>query len=305
MIFSEIYGRYFKTVQAILTEAAKAPLTDGQIARLVQKHAFGESMLTIPHALKTDWPLLDEEGRTVLRHAPTTPLTTLEKRWMKTLLDDPRVRLFAPPADWLADEKPLFPLEALVWYDRYADGDPYTDPGYISRFSTVLTALRENRRLKVRFVSGHGGECRWNCVPLRLEYSAKDDKFRLIVLHDERQSTVNLARLKECAAGEYADPVVPPAPRKRTAVVELTDDRNALERAMLQFSYLEKQTERLEDGRYRISLRYEAEDETELLINLLSFGPVLRVTAPERLARDLRQRVERQQALFAPQMPNK
>ena len=80
-------------------------------------------------------------------------------------------------------------------------------------------------------------------------------------------------------------------------VLELTDDRNALERVMLHFSYLEKETERLDDNRYKISLYYEKEDEAELLIRVLSFGPVLKVVSPDAFVEKLRKKLEKQKKL--------
>ena len=65
--------------------------------------------------------------------------------------------------------------------------------------------------------------------------------------------------------------------KKRVLILELTDERNALERAMLHFSHLTRETKRLDKNRYQIKLFYEREDETELLIRVLSFGPVLKV----------------------------
>ena len=84
---------------------------------------------------------------------------------------------------------------------------------------------------------------------------------------------------------------------KRILVLELTDERNALERVMLHFSHLDKETERIGDNRYRITLHYEQEDETELLIRVLSFGPVLKVVFPEDFIKKLCERLEKQKKL--------
>ena len=74
----------------------------------------------------------------------------------------------------------------------------------------------------------------------------------------------------------------------------LWDERNALERVLLHFSHFEKETVRLGDREYQVTLRYEIADETELLIRVLSFGPMLRVTAPQRFIRLIRERLEQQ-----------
>ena len=95
MLFSEIYGSYFNVVAAVLSEAAENTLTTGKLTAIVQEKAFAESVLSIPAALQSGaWPLLDSGYHTVLRGKPTMPLTTLQKRWLKALLSDPRIALF-------------------------------------------------------------------------------------------------------------------------------------------------------------------------------------------------------------------
>ena len=84
---------------------------------------------------------------------------------------------------------------------------------------------------------------------------------------------------------------------KRILVLELTDERNALERVMLHFSHLNRETERIDDNHYKITLYYEREDETELLIRVLSFGPVLKVIFPDDFIKKLCDRLEKQKKL--------
>ncbi len=297
MLFSEVYGSYFNVAAAVLGEAVSGELTDRRLLEIVREKAFAESVLSLPAALRGgDWPLLTGELDTPVRHVPTMPLTTLQKRWMKALLLDPRIRLFDPPREGLEDAPPLYTPDMFVWFDRYSDGDPWEDEGYISRFRTVLTALREGRKLWVRYRGGHGGERRCDCLPRRLEYSPKDDKFRLIAAVPRHPLTVNLARMEECrlldppAPGEYR----PQRPVRRRLTLELIDRRNALERAMLHFSDLEKETRRLSEDRYQLTLRYDHSDETELLIRVLSFGPMLRVISPESFKALIRERLAMQ-----------
>ena len=46
------------------------------------------------------------------------------------------------------------------------------------------------------------------------------------------------------------------------------------------------------------ALYYDPSDETELLIELLSFGPVIRILGPENFLKQVRERVKRQHELF-------
>lgn len=301
MIFSELYGSYFKAVSSILAKAVDGSLTSRELTRAVLANAFGESLVTIPAKL-TDgsWPLLTGDYGTPLHHTPHTPLTLLEKQWLKALLLDPRIRLFEPSEAGLEDVEPLFTPDQFVYFDRYTDGDPYDDPRYIEHFRMILQAMHEKRKLRVRFHGHRGSRQSYVCIPYKLEYSPKDDKFRLITESSGRPLTVNLSRIDSVHIldpwdeNEYRQP----CERENTLVMELLDSRNALERAMLHFSDLEKETERLDETHYRITLKYRRDDETELLIRILSFGPVLKVLEPEAMVRQIRERLERQEALL-------
>ena len=166
--------------------------------------------------------------------------------------------------------------------------------------AAFLTAMREKRKVRIRFASARGRRNTWVCIPYKLEYSAKDDKFRVITFgrNGGRLMSVNLGRIRDCRPDEPWKPeeYCPRPFPEETLVLRLTDERNALERAMLHFSHLEKETERLDNDHYRITLRYHREDETELLIRVLSFGPVLEVQAPERFRELIRERLKKQKA---------
>lgn len=294
MLFSEVYGAYFDTVSAILTEASRGELSSVRIREIVREKAFAESMLTIPQKLADGtWPFLSG----TLSHLPKKPLTQLQKRWLKALLLDPRISLFDVSAEGLEDAQPLFTPEQFVYYDRYLDGDPFTDEGYIARFKTLLEAIRTRRKVEITFDSSRGKHNVWRTMPLRLEYSSVDDKFRLIVRSASgKMSSVNLKRITLAKLCEFfpADVASAPVMGNESVTFELTDERNALERVMLQFSYLSKETVRLDERHYRVTLHYHREDETELLIRLLSIGPMIRVTAPKTFVALMKERIERQ-----------
>ncbi len=297
VVFHEVYSCYYHAVAEILAQALEAPVTGKDISQIVREKAFEESIAAIPDALKAQrWPLLDDTGATPLRHVPTLPLTTLQKRWLKALLADPRIVLFDPPAEGLEDIEPLYTPDMLVYFDQYADGDPYDDPVYQEHFRTVLTALRKKHCIRVRFKGHRGNRQSWFCVPYRLEYSQKDDKFRLITSLKGHQANVNIARIRSVellrpyTRAEYR----PPNRRTETLVLDIIDQRNALERVMLHFSNLEKETQKLDDKHYRMTLHYDQEDETELVIRVLSFGPMVQVVSSDPFVALIRERLDRQ-----------
>lgn len=300
MLFSEIYGNYFNAVAAILKKAVEETLTERTLTETVQTVAFGESVLTIPVRLREEtWPLLEKDLSTPLRHVPIMPLTTVQKQWMKALLRDSRIQLFSPSEAGLEDVEPLFRPGTFVYFDRYTDGDPYEDGEYIAHFHTILRALKEKRKLRVRFRGHTNIRHSFICVPHRLEYSPKDDKFRLLAVKNGQLTTINLARIRSCELRDtYTEEEYTPVEyRERSLTLLLTDERNALERAMLHFSDLEKETVKLDGQHYRIQLRYKTEDETELLIRVLSFGPMVQAVEPEDFVRQIRERLARQFAV--------
>ncbi len=300
MIYSELYGAYYNAVAAILAEAVKKPLTSREIRRIIEEKAFGESVLNIEPALSEGrWPLLDTEGRSRLIHAPAMPLTTLQKRWINAIALDKRIRLFTDEPVWFDDVTPLFRSEDYEVYDRYADGDPYEDEAYIAIFRMILQAIRDGQPLSVRYISGRGKLSRKVVLPRRLEYSEKDDKFRLIGSEKRCETVINLRRIKNCRI--HQEPFVTgrspePEEKRRSVTFELKDERNALERVLLHFAHFEKQAERQGENRYLITVMYDKDDETEILIRLLSFGPMIRVIEPESMTALIRERLKMQKS---------
>lgn len=296
MLFSEVYSAYFNAVSEILREAQNGELTDRRMTQIANEKAFSESFLTIVSAIKNEeWLLLNKDMKTPIKKPPQMCLTILQKRWLKALLTDPRIALFAPDATGLEDVEPLFNASDIVYFDRYLDGDNFSDKNYIANFRVILQALHEKRKLKISYESPKRRRITGIYNPWKLEYSSKDDKFRLITNGGYFGATINLGRIKSCEMlGEFDSAVLRDVSREATATFELTDYRNALERVMLAFSDCRKETRRLDNKRYTVKLWYSPHDETEMLIRILSFGPMIKVIEPESLIDLIRERVQKQ-----------
>lgn len=292
MVFQEIYGKYYQTVAMILRSAAERCVTGREIRQIVSEYAFQESTMYIPEAISNQWQLLDDSGRSVLKHPPELPLSLLEKRWMKSISLDPRIGLFQPDFHGLENVEPLFTPDDFVFFDRYQDGDPYTDLTYIQNFRLLLRAIQEKR--EVRLVLDSSRQQLYFCIPYRLEYSEKDDRFRLLAVQNGHGMTLNLSKIRECTLLEQTQ--LPPysLPKKKQLILALTDERNTLERAMLHFSHFEKQAVRLDGDTYQVTLWYAPRDEREILIRVLSFGPTVRVISPDSVIQQLKSRIRAQ-----------
>ncbi len=298
MIFSEWYGAYYQTVAAILREACTHPVSTAELRRIVAQNAFGESVLNIePALLEQRWQLLRHDGSTPVRHAPSMPLTNLQKRWLNAIASDPRIRLFDDHPPYFPEVEPLFTQDDIVVFDRYLDGDPYEDEAYIRVFRQILEAIRSRTALSIDSVNRNGKNMRRTLMPEYLEYSEKDDKFRLIGSGCRYSGVVNLARIVRCVPfkGEFMkSPGRKVQEENRTVELEVHDERNALERVLLHFAHFEKQAERTGEDSYRVSVVYDVKDETEMVIRVLSFGPMVKVTAPEHFVGLIKDRLVRQ-----------
>ena len=196
MLFHEIYSTYFQTVAKILAEAVEHPLTTGEINAIIQDYAFEESTLNIPESLgMAHWQLLKEDGTTTLRKKPTMPLTILQKRWINAIALDPRICLFTDRPIVFSDVEPLFLPEDIYVFDKYSDGDPYENPKYIRNFRLILDAIKHRYQIQISIINRHGKQITTRTIPEYLEYSEKDDKFRLIGTGSKLRNTINLGRI--------------------------------------------------------------------------------------------------------------
>lgn len=320
-LFSEIYGTYFRIAAKLLS---RRTVDEKTVYEIVSSDGFRDSSLFLPQKLipgGEDWGLFrkDHDGmlERITKSAPVKTMSMLQKRWIKAKLSDPRIRLFMDEDtinaldERLKDIKPLGRQEDFRYTDVFADSDDYSDENYISNFRTVLDAVKHRRILEIKFISGHGNNVRGWFVPLKLEYSAKNDKFRAYcyMLHRFRpvsSGIINIGRIVSIRDTEKIfrtkvdmDEYFRNRRCDEPAVIRVTSERNGLERFMMEFASYEKQTTRdLEKGEFIVKLWYDRADETELLINLLSFGPVIEIIGSERLRENARQRVKRQMELL-------
>ncbi len=284
MIFNEIYSAYYNTVAKIIAAVMDGHTDDKYLENIICQTAFGESVLTVLPSLKSEkWQLVRADMTTPLKHKPTMPLTHIQKQWLKAISLDPRFRLFGVTLDGLDDVEPLFTAEDYYIFDRYSDGDPFEDEGYIQRFRTILSAIQEKQPLKIHSVNRKGNTVSAIVMPQRLEYSEKDDKFRLISTGCRYGGTLNLARITACETifvpNVHSHPVTISA--KESVTLRVDDERNALERCLMHFAHFEKRVERLDKNTYRVHIWYNKADETEMVIRVLGFGPMVEVTEPE------------------------
>lgn len=316
-IFSEIYGTYFRIAARLLENEVT---NEKMIRETVQREGFRDSVLFLPQKLipgSEDWGLFsrntDGNLKRITKNPPVKMLTKLQKMWLKAKLSDPRIRLFMDDETLsrldirLAEIYPLYTPEQFRLTDIFADSDDYFNENYIKNFRTALEAVRRRKIVYIEFVSGHGKRINGRFVLLKMEYSPKNGKFRVycyLLRNDKIKSSgiINIGRITNIVdtGRVFRTPMLINdyfSSRKCSspAVIRVTTARNGVERFMLEFASYEKHAVRnLETGEYTVELWYDQQDETELLIRLLSFGPVIEILGPQHLRQQAKLRIKRQ-----------
>ncbi len=299
MLFHEVYGSYYNAVAEILSLAVEGKLDRKGLKAVCDNLAFSESFITISSALENEkWQILKKDFTTPIKHKPQMPLTNLQKRWLKAISLDPRIRLFNLNFDFLNEVKPLFTPDDFVLFDKCDDGDDYENESYIKNFRMLLFAIKSKRTVSISYNSPKSGKKHMTGMPLKMEYSEKDDKFRVYLAGKSDIGVINLSRITGC---RLTNKPIEIRHRKKSGfdkyfVLELVDERNALERAMLHFTHFEKRAERISHDKYRIKIFYDRDDERELVIRVLSFGPFVKVTEPDEFVGLIRERLTKQKS---------
>lgn len=319
-LFTEIYNCYFQIVDEICKTAATTEITEKDMFKLATCFGYEESGLTIVPKLTTgNWNLLSKAKNGYLSkidNADVLPLTTLQKRWLKALLLDERINLFLDQAKqhtiqaYLEDIEPLFLPEDFYYYDRFCDGDDFSSPKYIEHFRAIITAIRKKQYIQICFLSKRENRICRTYLPYRMEYSSKNNKFRLLAIYEKKSGKqliqiINLSRIESITVLDdvleipiHFEKAYKASYYKKPVQLLITNRRNALERTMLHFANYEKYTKKIDKEHYECLIYYNQNDETELLIEILSFGPMIKVLGPDDFVEKIKDRLKKQEALF-------
>lgn len=290
-LFSEVYSCYFQVIKSLIEK--KSCISEQEVNFHIKNTCFEESILyLLPKLTEQGWGFY--EKRDGLLHSRLSedfyvPLTDLQKSYIKAILLDDKIGLFLDDDEIEAighafsDVEPLYLPEDFYYYDRFSDKDDYKDPEYRKHFRTILSTIENHEYIDILYESRFHRR-----LPCRLEYSMKNDCFRLLAAasYTENQRTVssrarrnpqvitlNLSRIHEVTLTSRTVKRLPDINHllQRSCYQEpvrilIKNHRNALERAMLQFANYEKSTRKLDDDTYECLIYYNKDNEIELLI---------------------------------------
>lgn len=322
-LFSEIYGCYYQIVSDILSKTDKNIISKQDMLYICDEKGFAESSLSIlPKLCSGEWNFIEKTGSdsytSRLSHAPYMPATLLQKRWLKALLSDARIQLFfndealSELQKALSDVEPLFHPDYFYYYDRFDNGDDFTSADYQQNFRLIMRAIKDRRVIAFNYHSSKGKRSHKAALPLRLEYSAKNNRFRLIALKYPTGKRTIIERYNLCGIEQSSltdillndvsedalETFIHQSYDAEPVHMLIKNERNALERAMLHFANYEKDTIQLDENTWECIIYYSSSMETELLIEILSFGPTVKVIAPDAFLSLVKERLQKQLRLL-------
>lgn len=310
-LFSEINCTYYNITEKILKQKT---VTKKAIRRIISKNGFSETVLFLEPELigKNNTGLLTEQDGiyvSILKNEPHIPLTSVQKKWLCAVLNDKKSSLFLDKEEKaelyeLLGAEPLFDRSSIRFFDRFTDGDDFENEDYIKHFRNILRSIHENRLVKISFQSRKNDRITHYYLPERIEYSSKNDKFRVHVIRYNKSkpiergiiniAQINSTELTDIIAGNGLDEASP----KKEVVLRVSSERNAINRFMMEFAELERISEFDDESKEcTVTMKYDIKDETEILIRILSFGPVVEVLQPDDFRAQIARRIGLQRQL--------
>jgi predicted DNA-binding transcriptional regulator YafY len=193
--------------------------------------------------------------------------------------------------------------------------DHFENDAYRQIFRSILYALCSSKPLEIQYRDHDGGLIRDTVRPEKIEYSLKEDRFRLLCSTANRNTAlggaINIGDIVDAKEAESfprteknipANPQSKPRKELKHASLRVKNERGAGERAQMQFANYKIYAGGSEDF-MELEIGYPESNEPELLDEILAFGPLIKVNHFDGdLLKKIRERLDTQRKLMsAPQ----
>lgn len=262
--------------------------------------------LTAAHFLKKEGSryLLDQ------RPAPMLPAGQMEQAYLRYILTMPEAELYLSEQtrQALRGEPPAW-MEHIQRFEPNGMALPH-NPGP-EGFRLLLEAIQTRRY--IHYCYRKKGSRDWQetqSLPWKLEYSAYDRRWWVILYHEGERRTIKapLNHLRDLRLGGKSKAeeheilaAMGQLREKEPVVLRITDGHNALQRCFLAFENQQIRESRrvVEDDQvyYRLTFDWFRFDEAEILRRLMHLGPCVALIGPELLREKLVKQVEQAMAL--------
>ncbi|MCD7808843.1 MAG: WYL domain-containing protein, partial [Erysipelotrichaceae bacterium] len=222
------------------------------------------------------------------------PLTTLELKWLKTMINEPAAKLFINTDtinklnQYLEHIKPFDLKNSIKYYDcenyNRLKEDNYPSTNYIYHFQKLYHILNMNNISKIRMSLSSGDILEG--YPGWLEFSKLKDTFYLVTYDDINNLRLfieisRIQKIEELSMTKNKTDVQNILATKYQCQVSLSFDdvRGVPDRILNEFAPWQKECIYYEDKHpsYTMTLFYDKSDEEDIIRRILSYGPYLQI----------------------------
>lgn len=315
-LFHEYKNRYFNLVFKLLN-LSKEGLGKEEILKIIEEEAYkekliGKDFVTFEGLILNEYKsednlnlLKEVEGKyfPILNNAKSVPLavrfSNIEKQWLKAMLKEKMARELLGEELVLKLEKELENVEEIKGdiierTNRLLREEEQDFKSLREFFFIAIEGILNNYPIRYTSVDKYGKEYKDNlALPIRIEYSLRDETLRLSAysIDEDRPIMLLLRNIKAMvlepkakitkSREEVLKLIKEEKYCKEPIVLELVDERGAMERCFMGLSSYERSTRSLGDNRYEIKVYYYTFNEDEVIRRILSLGPYVVVKSPE------------------------
>ena len=267
------------------------PMLTAANKRMEQAEGFIKDFLLQEDADKAVFSILEDNAYRSIKDF--IPLSFIEIQWLQNVIDNPLANCFLEQSeiDHLKAMLPTvgwFDINDVVVSDQFADVAPlYSQIGYAKQLRTLMSAIREQRCITIRYKSQYDRCTDYHCCsPSYIEYSKRDNRFRLrCVCNKKSVRTFNLERIVDIFVINTRFDAVKTRKiieefdqnNEQSLVIYFNELNNIPDQILSEFSCYKKKCIRWGNGKYRMTLYYNNEDRKEIIVRLLSYGSLITV----------------------------
>ena len=247
------------------------------------------------------------------------PLTTLEIRWIKTILSDERIVCFFNERQldfikvYMDTEYPEItplPVNNLVNFDKYIPIDSIEKLAEQSLITTLIKAINQKLLVDITYVTRYGKEIVGKFKPIVIEFSKRNNKFQAQMqsCENNRFYSINLSQIISLTIVpdefEYFETLQNYEKHRelneRSVDIQFYDVRNTADRILTEFSPWKKYCEYDRETKvYTLQLFYQKDEELDLVVRLMGYGGNIHFVNKEHsIAREILRRYEKQRSII-------
>ncbi len=314
IIFNEVFSTYYRVLREILNSQS---MNNHELQNLIKAHGSDESDLFLLDNLENCSFLEEINGKwqSKLEGKIEQPFTYLEKSWLKAIISDPKIKLFADDYEinildsMLGDVEPLFDWSFFHYFDQNSEKIDFSNEEFINKFRLLKKAIEDEKSVILDYTNIWNENYVEEAIPLKIEYSLKNDKFRLLSVRfrngKKELKAYNINQINKIVEiKDYSDKSINRNPYadeycEEPVTLIVHNIRGAVMRFMIEFSTYKKESIfDNETGECTTTFYYHTEEKHEVINKILSFGVSVKVLSPSSLIEELKARINKQTKLL-------